>query len=82
MNGESDSAHRYAPDGLAGEALDELISRAYAEVARAPRPTSALLDGSAAEQRGRRIERRALTAVIRAQPVRREDSGSARRQVA
>jgi hypothetical protein len=82
MDGEPDSAHRYAPDGLAGEALDELICRAYAEVAGAPRPTSALLDGSAAEQRRRRIERRALAAVIRALPVRRNDPGSAGRQVA
>jgi hypothetical protein len=67
--GEPGSAHRYAPDGLAGEALDELINRAYAEVAKASQPTSALLDGSAAEQRRRRMERRALAAVIRALPA-------------
>ncbi len=82
MDSEPDGAHRYAPDGLAGEALDELISRAYAEVAKAPRPTSALLDGSAAEQRRRRIERRALAAVIRALPLRRDACGSDGRQVA
>ena len=82
MYGEPDSAHRYAPDGLAGKALDELINRAYAEVAKAPRPTSALLNGSAAEQRARRIERRAMAAVIRALPVRRDACGSAGRQVA
>jgi len=62
--------YRFAPDGLVGEALDELIDRTYAEVANAPRPTSALLDGSAAEQRRRRIERRALTALTRGLPVR------------
>jgi hypothetical protein len=82
VHGEPDSAHRYAPDGLAGEVLDELIDRAYAEVARAPRLTSALLDGSAAEQRRRRTERRALAAVIRALPVRRDVCGSDGRQVA
>jgi hypothetical protein len=73
--GEPGSDHRYAPDGLASEALEELINRAYAEVAKAPRPTSALLDGSAAEQRRRRMERRALAAVIRALPARRGASG-------
>jgi hypothetical protein len=36
MYGEPRSAYRYAPDGLAGKALDELINRAYAEVANAP----------------------------------------------
>jgi hypothetical protein len=51
------SAYRYAPDGLVGKALDDLITRAYAEVANAPVPTSALLDGNAAEQRRRRTER-------------------------
>ncbi|MBV8540294.1 MAG: hypothetical protein JO364_19600 [Pseudonocardiales bacterium] len=69
MYGDPGSAHRYAPDGLTGEALDELIDRAYAEVAQAPRPTSALLDGSAAEHRRRRTEHRALAAVIHALPV-------------
>ena len=67
--GEPYGAYCYAPDGLAGEALDELIDRTYAEVAGAPRPTSGLLDGSAAEQRRRRIERRALAALTRALPV-------------
>jgi hypothetical protein len=80
--GEPGSAHRYAPDGLAGEALDELINRAYAEVAKASQPTSALLDGSAAEQRRRRMERRALAAVIRALPARRGASGQGGHEVA
>jgi hypothetical protein len=63
--GEPHGAHYYAPDGLAGEVLDELIDRAYAEVANAPGPTSALLNGSAAEQRRRRMERRALAVLTR-----------------
>jgi hypothetical protein len=67
--GEPGSAYRYAPDGLTGEALNKLINRAYAEVATAPRPTSALLDGTAAEQRRRRMEHRASAAVIHPLPV-------------
>jgi hypothetical protein len=82
MYGEPGSAYRYAPDGLAGEALEELIDRAYAEVANAPRPTSALLDGSAAEQRRRRMQRRALAAVIRTPPVPHGASGSDEQQAA
>jgi len=81
VHGEPGSAHRYAPDGLAGVALDELINRAYAEVAKASQPTSALLDGSAAEQRRSRMERRALAAVIRALPVRRGASDPDGREV-
>jgi hypothetical protein len=67
--GEPYGPYYYAPDGLAGEALDELIHRAYAEVADAPRPTSTLVDGSAAERRRRRMERRALGALTRALPA-------------
>lgn len=74
--------YRYAPDGLVGEELDELIDRAYAEVANAPRPTSALLDGSAAEQRRRRTEHRALAALTRALTVRGDALDSYRRRVA
>ena len=48
---------------------DRLIEQCYAEVADAPRPTSALLDGSAAERRRRRMERRVLAALIRSLPV-------------
>jgi hypothetical protein len=80
--GEPHGAHCYAPDGLTGEALDELIERAYAEVADAPRPTSALLSGSAAEQRRRRMERRAWTAVTRALPTSGGALDTARRWVA
>ena len=82
MYGEPGSAHRYVPDGLAGEALDELIDRAYAEVAKAPRPTSALLDGSAAEHRRRRTEHRALAAVLHTLPVCDGASSSDERQAA
>jgi hypothetical protein len=67
-------AYRFAPDGLEGETLDEVITRAYAEAAKAPGPTSALLDGSAAEQRRHRMERRAV-ATGRVLPVSRGGFG-------
>lgn len=57
------------PDGLDVAAIDALIAEAD-QGAPAERPTSALLDGSAAERRRRRIERRALAAVVRSLPVR------------
>lgn len=82
MYGEPHGAYCYAPDGLAGEVLDELIERAYAEVADAPGPTSALLNGSAAEQRRRRMERRALTALTRALPMHGSALGAGGRWVA
>ncbi len=56
------------PDGLDDAAIEELI--AETTHAPTPEPTSALLDGSAAERRRRRIERRALAAVVRSLPVR------------
>lgn len=58
------------PDGLDVPAIDALISETATQTDPADRPTSALLDGSAAERRRRRIERRALAAVVRSLPVR------------
>jgi hypothetical protein len=80
--GEPHGPYCYAPDGLAGEALDDLIEQAYAEVADASRATSALLDGSAAERRRRRMERRAWAALIRALPAHGVALDSGRRRVA
>jgi hypothetical protein len=72
VNSNSSNARRgsYCPDGLDGSAIEALIAEAAAHTATAPEPTSALLDGSAAERRRRRIERRALAGVVRALPVR------------
>jgi hypothetical protein len=67
--GEPGSAHRYAPDGLAGTALEELIEGAYAEVAGCLWLTSAVVDGSAVEQRRRRMQRRALGVAVHVLPV-------------
>jgi hypothetical protein len=64
------------------EYWERVIEECRAEVAQAPRPTSALLDGSAAERRRRRRERRAVVAVVRELPVRRAVSGPDGREVA
>lgn len=49
---------------------ESVLAEGRAEVRDAPRPTSALLDGSAAERKYCRMERRALAAVVRELPVR------------
>lgn len=73
-----------SPDELAAMAADlpehqrravwdyweSVLAECRAKVRDAPPPTSALLDGSAAERRYRRMERRALAAVVRELPVR------------
>ncbi|MGH3869453.1 MAG: hypothetical protein ACRDQ4_25775 [Pseudonocardiaceae bacterium] len=74
--GELGGAPCYAPDGLAGKALEELIEGAYAEVAGGLRLTSGLLDGSAAEQRRRRVARRGLGVMVHVLPVGRVVCGS------
>lgn len=58
------------PDGLDASGIDALIAETTNQLDPTDRPTSALLDGSAAERRRRRIERRALAAVVRSLPVR------------
>lgn len=60
---------RSCPDGLTERSINALIQDVYREIADAPRPTSALLDGTAAERRRRRIERRAIASVVRALPA-------------
>lgn len=57
------------PDGLDEDAIDRLIGEVAIGIAAIAEPTSALLDGSAAERRRRRIERRALTGVVRSLPA-------------
>jgi hypothetical protein len=61
---------QFSPDELDENAINALLSEVDAELQEAAEPTSALLDGSAAERRRRRIERRAVSAVVRALPVR------------
>ena len=57
-------------DGLDETAIDQLIAQVAGESTVAPAPTSSLVDGSAAERRRRRIERRMLAAVVRSLPSR------------
>jgi hypothetical protein len=57
-------------DGLTAEAIDALLSEMEGQWATSARPTSALLDGSAALRRERRTTRRAIGAVVRALPMR------------
>jgi hypothetical protein len=60
----------YYPDGLDRAAIETLLAEAARERAKAPAATSALLDGSAAERRSRRVELRALAEIVRALPAR------------
>jgi hypothetical protein len=60
----------YYSDGLDETVIDQLIAQVAAEVTVSPEPTSALVDGSAAERRRRRMERRVLAAVVRSLPAR------------
>lgn len=61
----------YSPDGLDLDAINLLLAEVSAELEESTQPTSALLDGSAAERRRRRMENRAMAGVVRALPVRR-----------
>jgi hypothetical protein len=61
---------QFSPDGLDLRAINALLVAVDAELESAGEPTSALLDGSAAERRRRRIENRAFGAVVRALPAR------------
>jgi hypothetical protein len=63
------TSDQFSPDGLDYVAINRLLAEVRAELRTAARPTSALLDGSAAERRHRRIENRAMSAVVRALPV-------------
>jgi hypothetical protein len=65
------------PDGLSERALDALIAEVDAVLAASPVPTSALLDGTAAERRRRRMSRRAVASVVRALPVSGSDGEAA-----
>jgi hypothetical protein len=62
---------QFSPDGLDLRTINTLLVDVDAELHGAAQPTSALLDGSAAERRRRRIENRAFGAVVRALPARR-----------
>lgn len=70
------------PDGLTEAVIEQLIVQAYDAATHAPQPTSALLDGSAAERRRRRMQRRAVAAGLRVLPVRPAGPGPDGREAA
>jgi hypothetical protein len=69
--GKPKSTGGHYPDGFTEKAIDRLIAEVEREVVEVPVATSALVDGSAAERRRRRIEHRILAAVVRSLPSRR-----------
>lgn len=54
-----------SPDRLSEAAIDALIAEVADELADVPTATSALLDGSAREQRDRRVVQRRLGGMVR-----------------
>jgi hypothetical protein len=60
---------RSCPDGLSETAINRLIRDVYAEIATAPRPTSRLMDATAAVRARRRAVRQTLASVVRALPA-------------
>jgi hypothetical protein len=70
---------RSCPDGLSEAAINRLIGEVYAEIAiaTAPRPTSRLMDATAAERAQRRAVRQTLASVVRALPATGPATGSA-----
>lgn len=66
--GKSANRNEHYPDGLTADAIDALLGEMEGRWATSVQPTSALLDGSAAQRRERRAGRRAIDAVVRALP--------------
>lgn len=61
---------RFSPDGLTEQMIDVLLREVEVAGARWPRPSSALMDETAAQRRYRRRSRRSVAAVMRVLPVR------------
>ena len=69
MNG-NEYPVRFSPDGLTEQIIDVLLREVDVAAVAWPRPTSALMDGTAAQRRYRRQARRSVSAVVRALPLR------------
>ncbi|MDQ2882616.1 MAG: hypothetical protein M3Y48_15845 [Actinomycetota bacterium] len=70
MNDDEGSVS-FSPDGLTEQMIDALLREVDGAAAVAkPRPTSALMDGQAAQRRYRREARRCVAAAVRVLPVR------------
>jgi hypothetical protein len=67
----------YDTDGLTEQAIDELIRQADALADQGAEPTSALLDGTAARRRQRRMDRRTVRTLPVLPVVRRSNDSEA-----
>jgi hypothetical protein len=56
----------FSPDGLTEQVIDALLREVDGAAAVRPRPSSVLMDGTAAQRRYRREARRSVAAVARA----------------
>ncbi|TWP51522.1 hypothetical protein FKR81_15080 [Lentzea tibetensis] len=68
MHSQEESQNWFSPDGLTADEIRWMFADRLAE--EAPRPTSALLDGSALAQRERREAKRLLSSTVRVLRVR------------
>ncbi|MCE7009338.1 hypothetical protein LWC34_41970 [Kibdelosporangium philippinense] len=65
MSNTTNARAQFSPDGLTEAMIDALIVEVADELADAPTATTALLDGTAREQRDRRIVQRRLGGMVR-----------------
>ncbi|ONI90636.1 hypothetical protein ALI144C_02910 [Actinosynnema sp. ALI-1.44] len=56
---------QFSPDGLTAADVDVMLAEVADVLAEMPSATSALVDGSAREQRDRRVVQRRLSGVVR-----------------
>jgi hypothetical protein len=68
LNG-NEYPERFSPDGLTERLIDVLLREVDVAGAVWPRPSSGLMDETAAQRRYRRRARRSVGAVVRALPV-------------
>ncbi|OLF15868.1 hypothetical protein BU204_19305 [Actinophytocola xanthii] len=66
---EMSRSEPHYPDGLTMSVIEALLTEAEETATPRSQPTWAVLDGSAAQRRDRRIARRAIGAVVRALPA-------------
>jgi hypothetical protein len=69
-------ASGHYPDGLNEPAIDRLMAEVDGLLARGPRPSLALVNGTAAERARRRRDRHTVRFVVRRLPVVQQHAGS------
>lgn len=65
---DNEYTERFSPDGLTEQMIDVLLREIDGAAVAKPRPSSTLMDGTAAQRRYRREARRSVAAVVRALP--------------